>query len=123
MGWDHVGIIGQTAGQCHALLHAARQLVHGLFLEVLQADDIEKVIDDLAFLGFGHAFHRGAKAYVFAHAHPFEQRALLEYHAAFGIGAVNFVIVEDQLAAGLRKKARDDVEKRGLAARRLAHDG
>src|SRR6056297_1514032 len=76
------------------------------------------MIDRAAPLLLALARHARAKAHVVADAHPLEERALLEYHAALGIGAGDGVIVESDTARGRGEKPCEDVEKRGLAAAR-----
>ena len=50
---QHLRVGRERAGQRHALLHAARQLVHMRMLELLEADELEIVIGDLAALRCG----------------------------------------------------------------------
>ena len=61
-----LGIVGERAGDRHALLHAARELLGVVVLEAAQADLGDEAVADLALLGRGHALLAQAEADVLA---------------------------------------------------------
>ena len=84
-----VGIVGQAAGQRDALLHAAGELVDRLVAELLQSPTMRnrRCSDHRRVLSRRVApFMARPEGDVVGHRHPFEQRALLEHHAAIGAG-------------------------------------
>ena len=96
---QHRRIAGQRAGDAHALLHAARQLIDHVLVEVLQADEREIAHGDLMPLRLRHALQLQAEFGVVDHVEPRQQRVLLEHDAAIRARSRDRFAAEQQLAA------------------------
>jgi hypothetical protein len=97
---DQVRVVGQAPRQRNALLHAAGQLIDRFVAKVVQADDLQKMVDLFTCLGLRLAGHVGAEGDVLFNRQPFKQRALLEHHAAFGIRPPYLMAVQHDGAFG-----------------------
>src|SRR4051794_1702455 len=80
-------------------------------------------VDSFGNLPFGHALRFQTPCHVAGHGLPWEQRELLEHHAAVWPGAVHPPTVDlDRTGFGLDEAAHD-VQQRALAAAARADDG
>ena len=79
-----LGVVGERAGERHALAHAARELLGIGVLEALEPDLPMKPVRDPPPLGGGHAAQLEPELDVAPDGQPGEQRVALEHHAALG---------------------------------------
>jgi len=116
---QHVGLQGQGAGKCHALLLAAGKLARHAVAQAHQPDEFEQFVAFAAASAARHFLDLQAELDVLRHGHILEQRVVLEDEADIArlggqVGHVAFV-QEDLALVGVRQ-AGDDVEHGGLAA-------
>ena len=113
---QHVGVAGQRAGEADALLHAAGELVDGVVLEVRQPDQGQVVPRPGPALGPRHPLELEPELGVLDHVEPREQGVLLEDDAPVPARTGDRRAPVQNRSRGGGEEARDDVEKRGLAA-------
>jgi hypothetical protein len=109
---QHVGVLGEGAGQGDPLAHAAGQLVGPLAPEGLEVDGAEQRLHPRLALGPGHATELERELHVRPDREPREQGGVLEHEGgpALGVGTTG----------GRRVEPGDEVEQRALAAPRGA---
>jgi hypothetical protein len=115
-------VVDERAGQRHALAHAARQLVGVLVLEALEAGQLEQAEGAPARRLPVEAQHLYRQHHVVEDVPPRQQDGILEDDADVAAGAVDGPPAQVHAAGGARQEAGQDLEERGLAAARLAHD-
>ena len=76
---QHVGFLGQRAGQRHPLPHAAGQLVRPFPAEADQVHRVQEFLGPLAALGPADAAGLEGKLHIAGGGEPGEQRGLLEH--------------------------------------------
>jgi hypothetical protein len=103
-----VGLLGERAGQCRALAHAARQLVGPLVAEAVEVDRADQLGRPLLAVGAGHPGQPHRQLDVLGDGEPGEQRRFLEHHR----GAA----ADLDLAAGRGFEAGDEIQDGRLAA-------
>src|SRR5579859_1047271 len=135
-GWlveeDDLGARRDRAGERHALLHAARQLVGPQVEDVAaEADALEILLGDAAHaVGLADPALREAEGDVAPHRHRIEQRAALEEHPELGAdalhvtraGAHHFDTVDGHRSALWCEQAENALERHRLARARSADD-
>ena len=119
---QHFRIVGQRAGDRHALLHAARKLRRIVIAEGRETDLIEVEIDDLAALRRRHALALRTVFDILADGQPRKQRIGLEHHAAIGARLADGPSAHLDRAAGAVLQAGDQIEQARLATARGADD-
>ena len=119
---QNVGFGGQSAGDGHALPHAARELVDVALFKLRQMNEAQVIACLLLALGLGDAFHLHSEFDVLADRQPGEQAVLLEDEDAVGARTFDRLAVDQNLAGGLRLQPGDQMQQRGLAATRGADD-
>ena len=116
----------QRAGKRDAGLLAARQLGRAALAKVGQVHEVEHRSHAGGDRGCGKAAHAQAEAHVGGHGHEGEEQRILEHHdgaAILGPVAQDRTAVECDIARGGREQARDQPERRRLAAARGAEQG
>ena len=119
---QHVGVVGERAGDGDALLHPARELARVGAGELGEAHLLEQRVGDPPPLVLRDVLERRPELDVLAHAQPREQRVALEDHPAVGPRPLHRAIAELDRPRGRADEARHDVEQRRLAAAGRAHD-
>ena len=119
-------LFGQTAGQCHALLLPARQLVRFALCQLFQLNQLQHFIHARINLRTRHAFALKPKRNVFPDAEVRKQRVRLEHHVDGPLvrrkqGDVH--PVQDDRAGSRLFKTRQHAQQRGLAATGTAQQG
>src|SRR5262249_12219179 len=109
-------IVGESARDRGALLHAARELLGMVVLETDEPDAVHPFVHDLGSLRRRHAFLAQAEGDVVGDAEPGEQRVRLEHHAAVGAGCAHRVTIKQDLAGGRLIEAGDQAQEGRLAA-------
>jgi len=94
---QHRRVAGQRAGDPHALLHAAGQLVHFVMLEAGQPHEGKVVEPGLFALLLRGALQPQTEADVVENVEPRQQRMLLEHHAAIPPGTLDRAAVEQHV--------------------------
>ena len=126
---QHAGLHDQGAGQRHALLLAAGELVGHAALHALEAHQSEDVRDPALDLVLGDLADLEAVGHVVEDVIVREQRVALEHHGRVplvGGQLVDGLVAEIDLALVGALKARDHSQRGGLAAARGAqqrHEG
>ncbi|MNZ89010.1 hypothetical protein D3C78_1079130 [compost metagenome] len=115
-------VVGQRAGDRHALHHAAGELLRIIAGEARQADLVEVVLDDLLALASRQATTLEAELDVVAHVEPGEQRVALEHHAAIRPRPVDALAADVDVALGRLGQPGGEVEQARLAAAGRADD-
>src|SRR5439155_16576198 len=107
----------QRAGDRHALLHAARQLVGIGAGEALEVDQAQEAARRLGALGGARPAHLQPELHVALRGPPREELGeILEDDAAVEPMAGDDAAADADLAARRREEAGDQVQQRGLAA-------
>ena len=109
------GLVDQGTDQGYTLGHAAGQLGRIIIPEILQADDLDHVLD-LVLVALELALHLQGEGDVLLDSQPGEQGGLLEHHAPVGGGAFHFHTVDGDLAGGGMDQACNQTQDGGLAA-------
>jgi len=120
---QHLRFHGERAGDAHALLHAAGDLVRELVLGVREAHQLEGRVRARLQLGLRlaeHALHRQVD--VAEAGEPRQQRVVLEHHAAVRPRAVDVLVGEQDGARASLQESRHQVEQRALAAAGVADE-
>src|SRR4030095_2101201 len=116
-------VVGERAGDGHALLHAARQLVRVGAGEALEVDQLQEPARGLGALGRRDAPYLKAELHVALRGPPGEELGeVLEDHAAIAAPPVHDLASDPDLAARRLEKAGRDVQERGLAAAAATDD-
>ena len=113
---DDRGFGGERAGDRHALLHAAGQLVGPLGGEIRETDGAEIVERDVATLPLADALALEAELHVFEHRQPREERVVLKHHSPVDVRSENRLVADERPALGWLDESRQDVEECALAA-------
>src|SRR3954452_9206300 len=108
--------VSQRSSQCHALLHAAGQLLGIEILVALEPDHFDKSSALRFRLGGGHALLARAIHHIAQHGLPRKQRELLEYRTAIRPWSRDYPSPDLCRAAGWADEAADNVEQCRLAA-------
>ena len=132
---QHLGVVGERAGERHALLHAARQLMRVGVGELAEPGLVEPLADHVAPFARGHLAHAQAVRRVVADGHPGEDRLPLEDHRVGGpvarpalqLGDARRRLLEpgehaQQRALAAPARADDDEEAAGLDRHRKVVD-
>ena len=122
----NTGLVDQAAGNGHALLLAAGQLVDAAAFKALQADDLEHLEHLRADLILGHLFQAQTEGDVLKHVQVREQRILLEHrvHRPLVRRHVGDVLaIKKDIARFRCYKAGNHTQGRRLAAARGAQEG
>src|ERR1041384_5117146 len=101
-----VGLLRQRARDADALLHTAGDLVRIIFLEAVEADELEVLARDRLALLARDALDLEAEFDVGEHRAPGKEAELLENHAAVAPRRVNGFALGEDLAAGGAALAR-----------------
>ncbi len=123
---QHLGLHGQGAGDAHALLHAAGNLVGALVQCMIHVHQLQVVAYPLVHFAATlaaakHLFH--GQLHVLVGGEPGQQGMVLEHHRAVRSRLVHFPAVEDHPTTCCLVQAGDDVQDRGLAATRMTDEG
>src|SRR3954454_837412 len=125
------GAGGGRAGEAHALLHAARQLVGEAAAPVGEADLRQGALRGLEAPGLVDPLHLEAEGGVLENGAVGEQRDVLEDHADVpgpglpqprGVHGGDVVPANEDLAETRLDQAVEEADQRGLAAARQPHD-
>ena len=127
---EHLGVVGEGAGERHALLHPARELMRQRLLESHEADVADMPLGELAALAPRHAARLEPERHVVAHGHPRIDALFLEHHAverAFARATVALVppvgVAHDlDRSVAVRLEPGENAKKGRLAAARRADD-
>jgi hypothetical protein len=112
------GLDSQRAGQRHALLLTARELVRVVVDARRQADELEQLRGTGAALVARDLAHAQPELDVLAGRHVGEQAVGLEHHAHVALAGRHrndVAAVDQQLATGRLFEPGDDTQRRGLA--------
>ncbi len=113
---QHIRAVRPGAGEAHALLHAARELVRIGRLETLQADEVDVLLGGRIALGLVHAFYVKAERNVVHDRLPGEQGILLEDDSPVRAGPRHLLAVHQDFALVRHDDSGHAVEQRRLAA-------
>src|SRR5215831_6525349 len=114
-----IGLVGQRAGDGHALLLAAGNLRREFFALVPQSGQVQQTVDDLPALLLLPLPDAQAEADVFGHGHSREERVILEDHADVAITRAQVfdaLAAKKYLAAVRRLQTGDQPQRGALAA-------
>ena len=116
----------ERAGQGHALLLATGQLFGAAVCEILQLDQRQRIAHAGLDLGLGNAAGAHAVSHVLRHRHMREQGIVLKHDADLSTVRRHLgdqIAVDEKLSLIGLQKARNQVQKRGLAAAGRAQQG
>jgi hypothetical protein len=114
---QHARVRGERARERHALLHPARELVHGGVREALEPDEPQVRQRLVAQLDRRHLhLQLQPEHHVVEHVEPREERRLLEHDHAVGAGRAHGLLAHQDASLVGALEARDEVEQRALAA-------
>src|SRR6516165_4454912 len=108
---QHFGIIGDGAGQCAALAHAAGQMVWKSVLEAGQTDERNVLARDFLALARRHASELETKSDVVEYGHPGEERIVLEHYPSVGAGTGDWPAADVDAATRRLLETGYDVEQ------------
>ena len=123
---EYAGVDHEGAGQCHALLLAARHLGDAAVGIAVEPHQPQRLGDTGVALGLRHPAHFQAEADIFGHRHVREQRVALEHHAGIaGIGRRprDIGAADQDAPGGRRDEPGDHPQRRGFAAAGRAEQG
>src|SRR6187402_271836 len=113
---QHGWIVGQHAGDRHALLHPTRELVGIAIAEAIEPNHLYEAIDQALDLRRRQAALTRAIGHVRSHAEPGKQPIVLKYHAALRAWALYRFAAHVHDPGRGAFEAGHDAQQRALAA-------
>ena len=111
---------GERAGEAHALLHAARELVGKLLPSSAKANQLQQFLRPLVTLRGGQALKLQPELHICARRAPRQKRRLLEDEAAIAARRGDGLAVDTDHAPVEAHQALHDAQERRLSAAALA---
>ncbi|MNK86367.1 hypothetical protein D3C87_1062760 [compost metagenome] len=113
---DRARLRGKHARQRHTLFHAARERIGPRVAEFAETHQLEVAVGNGFALLARHALLTQPESDIVPDVEPWEQRVLLEHHAAPHIGTGHLFFVHKHRARAWRLEAGHDIEQGALAA-------
>ena len=118
---EHLGMADDGASDRDALALAARELARLALEQLLDAEDLGRLVDAFGDLGLGELAHLEPERHVVVHGHVRVQRVVLEHHRDVAVlrgQIVDHPLADRDLPGGDLLQAGDHAERGRLAASR-----